>query len=873
MIALFFTLQNNLLSMTCEEAFAEYKLTFNKVYSSHEEEKKSIFCANFKDLQELLLTDPNLPVGLVERMDVVYAETVQTARSGLNQLQAARNDYCSAVNPLPDLATVHPSVDLREMQLITPAKNQGSCGSCYMFQTMAVLENAVLRDKKNLNAFWQSKANSSTLSLSEQFQLSNAICDSCNYCNGGNFVIQTYVMVPGNKQQATPLRAPIQTVELTENFPYSYAANQAAWQAGTPVAPKLTSDNYLLPVKMLNNSGLYAAWCNQNAKVTPVVKIFDDDASIFNATTVKTIKSYLSRGIAVAASMLVGSGTTATTFQYYRGGAILNAPCTTWNMDHAVTFVGYGTKNGKNVWVLKNSWGTGWGDKGFFFIEIGSNSYCTEQFAYTVLPKNFDLTETVAYPRGTLARGTINLLDCDTYFTNISGVVTCYDACPDSYPTFVAGKFECSVACPAGQSCATSCQAATPFKEAGNCVARCSTGAYSISGSDLLCQASCTGLYILNASNQNSQQCITTCPTATPYYETGACVSKCTSNAYSVVSGVQTLMCQASCTYYVLNVSNSNSQQCLSACPTTTPYIDVRLCADRCASGAYASVSGVLTCQASCTQFYILNATNSNSKQCMAACPTAYFIFGQQCSATCPAATPYNDSATTCVSKCATGAYQVQGTALSCVASCPGMYIANATSATKQCITACPATTPYYQTGACVSKCSTGAYSLVGSVLTCQTSCKFYILNATNGNTKQCLASCTGATPYSTSGLCSARCSSGAYSLVSGVLTCQSSCSKLYVINVTNNNSKQCVTTCTTAQVLVRSECKPKCTANCMSPAVKTTLIVAVPLVTVVIVAVVITAFVCSRRNSNKNLKIKINSMNQNYSNPTFFAV
>ncbi|CAL5975104.1 Cathepsin_L [Hexamita inflata] len=189
MIALFqYTLLNNLIQMTCDEAFAEYTLKFNKMYSSHEEEKKSIFCTNFLELQELLLTDPNLPVGLVERMDVVHQETVLKAKnSPLNQLQAARNDYCSAINPLPDLSTVYPSVDLREMQLITSAKNQGQCGCCYVFQTMAVLENAVLRDKNNLNSFWQNKADSATLSLSEQFQLSNAICKTCNYCKGGNF--------------------------------------------------------------------------------------------------------------------------------------------------------------------------------------------------------------------------------------------------------------------------------------------------------------------------------------------------------------------------------------------------------------------------------------------------------------------------------------------------------------------------------------------------------------------------------------------------------------------------------------------------------------------------------------------------------------
>ncbi|CAL5975126.1 Cathepsin_L [Hexamita inflata] len=802
MIALFqYTLLNNLIQMTCDEAFAEYTLKFNKMYSSHEEEKKSIFCTNFLELQELLLTDPNLPVGLVERMDVVHQKTVLKAKnSPLNQLQAARNDYCSAINPLPDLSTVYPSVDLREMQLITSAKNQGQCGCCYVFQTMAVLENAVLRDKNNLNSFWQNKADSATLSLSEQFQLSNAICKTCNYCKGGNFVIQTYIMVPGNEQQTNPSHQPIQTIELTENFPYAYAANEAAWKAQTIIAPKLSADNQLLPVKMFDNSGLYAAWCNQSAKVTPTIKIFDDDASSFNASTINTIKSYLSRGIAIAISIFVGTGTPATAFQYFTGNSIIYNPCTTWNMDHAVVLVGYGTKNGKNVWVIKNSWGTGWGDNGFFFVEIGSNSYCTEQYAYTVLPKYFDVTEKAAYPRGTLVRGTSRTLDCDFYFTNIGGVITCFDVCPEAYPTRVVGQNQCQATCPSGQSCVTQCQGATPFKEGVNCVARCSTGAYS--GSELICQASCTGLYVLNASNSNSQQCITSCPSATPYYETGACVAKCTSNAYSVVSGAQTLMCQASCTYYVLNASNSNSQQCLSACQAATPYSDAGLCTARCASGAYANVSGILTCQATCTQFYVVNATNSNSQQCMTACPTAYFIIGKLCSATCPTATPYNDSATTCITKCATGAYQVQGSALSCVAPCTGMYIINQTSDLNQCITACPAATPYYQIGACVSRCQTGAYKAD-----------------------------------------------------SGKFICQDACLTLFTLNKTNENSKQCVDECSQQQTLNGSECIPKCTFFCLTPTLKMTIFIAAPSLIIIIVAVVIITCVCNKKKKARKHK------------------
>jgi len=57
---------------------------------------------------------------------------------------------------------------------------------------------------------------------------------------------------------------------------------------------------------------------------------------------------------------------------YYTGG-ILDVPSCGNQPTHAVTLVGYGTENGVNFWTLKNSWGTGWGEKGFFRMVRGKN--------------------------------------------------------------------------------------------------------------------------------------------------------------------------------------------------------------------------------------------------------------------------------------------------------------------------------------------------------------------------------------------------------------------------------------------------------------------------------------------------------------------
>nr|AHA62778.1 RCR3-like cysteine protease [Mirabilis jalapa] len=55
-------------------------------------------------------------------------------------------------------------------------------------------------------------------------------------------------------------------------------------------------------------------------------------------------------------------------------GSIFNGPCGT-DLDHEVALIGYGTDDatGYDYWLLKNSWGTSWGENGFMRIVRGQN--------------------------------------------------------------------------------------------------------------------------------------------------------------------------------------------------------------------------------------------------------------------------------------------------------------------------------------------------------------------------------------------------------------------------------------------------------------------------------------------------------------------
>jgi len=217
--------------------------------------------------------------------------------------------------------------------LFLEARTQSTCGGCWAFSTAALVEGWIAQ-KFGVKKY-----------LSPQNLIS---CDtSDNACNGGWY--------------ANSL-AYLQTTGLALDDDIAYKNNK------TDCPANITAAN--------------------NTKIPPFV--FCSNLNNDTLCTEQLVYSYLQQG-----PVAVSVDGTIDDFANYNGG-IYTGPCVAQN--HAVMLVGYGvdTPTGKDYWIVRNSWGTTWGELGHIRIarNLSSNFSCFVTHSAFSIPLNAPATNT-----------------------------------------------------------------------------------------------------------------------------------------------------------------------------------------------------------------------------------------------------------------------------------------------------------------------------------------------------------------------------------------------------------------------------------------------------------------------------------------------